>query len=145
METTKTVEVFDNLTNEENSLLISFIGKAVLENISFPSFNSGYDKLTIQQIVIKQESEIRNYGKMIVKNYVPSGSEFDDEEDEKKWGTINANEFVSFLKLLRKYKKSEAVKAAKEKRIAFLKTKLNSMKTEDEIKKELQAELESLK
>jgi len=142
METTK----LNPLSKEEKEILFSFIGKAVWENVSFPSNSAGFQNVTVQDIVNKNEQQLTSYGKFIEKSFTSTGSQFDDDDskDQKKWGSITASEFVAFLVLVKKNKKYEAEERKRTAKIKAIKEQLESLKTPDELKKELQEQLVSL-
>jgi len=142
METTK----LNPISKEEKEILFSFIGKAVWENVSFPSNSAGFQNITVQDIVNKNEQQLTSYGKFIEKSFANTGSQFDDDDvkDKKRWGSITASEFITFLLLVKKNKKYEAQERERLNKINDIKVKLANMKTPDEVKKELEEQLLSL-
>lgn len=132
------------LSKEEKESVISFIGKSVWENISFPSNSAGYQNITVQEITNKTVAQLESYGTFIEKSYLSTGSRFGKAKSQKTWGSITVNELVTFLELVIKNKEYEAEAKRRESKAKFIKDQLENLKTPEERKKELEAELAGL-
>lgn len=135
------------LSSEEDAKLDSFIGKCIRRNSKFPLLTNrvgvGSD-ITIQEIYNQNPESIKQLGKFLNKLINDNDPEFSSAQAELKFGTILATELKEALKLILKEKeyKSALSKAVAQKR--RLLEAQESLKTPEEKRKEIDAELAEL-
>lgn len=132
----------EKLTPEENTSLFSFIGKCVLENISFPGRTIGTDNITVQELLNNYTiSNLQDYGSFLHKKYMTDDDPFKQGRKEKTFGSISVKEVVNALLLIIKHKTYVSEKIRIDKKILNLQSELEKHKTPDEIKAELEKQL----
>jgi len=134
------------LSDSEQQVFISFIGKAVLENVSFPSQTIGTENVTVQELLNnKTIYQLDKYGEFIEKTFLTKSSKFGKNRALKTWGSINAENLVDFICLCIKHKEYETHAESVNLKIYNLEKQLENLKSPDEIKADLNAKLAELK
>lgn len=131
----------ENLTAEEKTKLITFIGEAVLKNSTFPSLRPGINSVTVQELLNNRNvSSLRELGKSIKKKIADHDPEF-NTTDTLKVGNFDAERVVEALKLMIKYSEYNEWKRNASARKAEIKEELDKQKSPAERKLELEKEL----
>lgn len=132
------------LTAEEEVKLDSFIGKATRKNAVFPLLSNRVgvsSKVTIQDIYSSSAQTIREMGKFLNKLISDNDPDFSVEKQSLKFGTIAAEEVKEALKLILKEKEYKSKLAAAKATKRALLEKQDSLKSPEERRKEIDAEL----
>jgi len=134
----------EKLTAEELKELTDFIGTSVLRNYTFPSQSVGVSSNTVQDMTRMSIPSLENYGDWVEKQNQSSGSSFKGRKGPKKFGNVLASDLVKFLLNLIKYKEYEEYLERLENKKITLQSKLDDLKTPEELRKELKEQLAEL-
>lgn len=132
------------LTTEEDAKLDAFIGKSIRKNARFPLLSNRVgvgSNVTIQDIYNSNSDSIRDLGKFLNKLISDNDPEFSVGKPELSFNGIPATDLKEALKLILKEKeyKSKLTLAVRTKR-SLLEQK-ESLKTPEERRKDIDAEL----
>lgn len=138
------MEKKEALTIEERNELMTFVGECVIENKAFPNMKMGAQNLTIQELLHERsDADIRNLG--IAVNQAKSKFDPDfSSSNTYKIGGVDGDKFVKILKLILKHRAYADYKLKLASKKADITKQLASLKTPDELKKELMAELDAM-
>ena len=135
----------ENLTSEEKTKLITFIGEAVLTNATFPSLRQGANNVTIQELLNNRNTDsLRDLGKTIKKKIADYDPEF-SKSDNLKIAGFEGERVVEVLKLMIKYHEYNEWRKTALAKASALKDELKSLQTPEERKAAVAQELEELK
>jgi len=138
--TNQTKSELNPLTEKELNQLNQFIGKCVLQNVSFPSNMYGSsNNITIQDLAGNRSVDsLKKFGIYIKKQLNDSDPDFSDAEP-LKFGDIHATDLVDNLKLLIRYKEYKQKESKLKEELRELKRLEDDLKTPEERRKEVAA------
>ncbi len=134
------------LTNEEVTRRLLFIGKCVDTNATIPDTTRfGVARnLTVQDLNNRNTDTLKNIGRALKKIQTESGDDEFGNEEETKISGIPISEWIDYIKLTTTKKLQDQVNQIRDTKIKALQRELEQYKTPGEKRAELERELVAL-